>query len=187
MAEIRWQQAVDPESGATYEVFYPPSLRHKVERITAEQARQMIARADAQATDLAARFVDRARTRVFDMLGKFADARPERAGPPGSACDAFMAFRREGSAFNYPLISMIGDSACRMMETVGVPDKAMSEVLESHAKAIALVLSERLSGDGGAEGDVLLSALVAAVDKFAGGPDETADGQRTEPRGPVQG
>lgn len=90
-----------------------------------------------------------------------------RIGRPGAANEAsFQAFYRlahdmkgQGGTFGFPLLTHIGEVLCRM--TADRRDAGETEVgvLRAHLDAARHIMTDRLEGDGGAEGDRLVRDL----------------------------
>lgn len=72
----------------------------------------------------------------------------------------------QGGSFGYDLMTEIGNQLCRYIERLGdeVRDSHMA-VVKVHIDAMRVVISRRMSGDGGADGSNLLRGLHAAVVK----------------------
>ena len=69
-----------------------------------------------------------------------------------------------GGTFDYPLITHIGSSLCDLIERLESLTERHLEAIELHVRAMKLVLAERLTGDGGAQGQ----ALAAGIEELAG-------------------
>lgn len=90
-----------------------------------------------------------------------------RIGRPGAASESsFQAFYRlahdmkgQGGTFGYPLLTHIGEVLCRM--TADRRDAGETEVgvLRAHLDAARRIMTDRIEGDGGAEGDRLVRDL----------------------------
>lgn len=74
----------------------------------------------------------------------------------------------QGGSFDFPLMTRIGNSLCRFIERIGdgQADK-QSVVIKVHIDAMRVVISNKMSGDGGKIGDNLLRGLDLAVEKTA--------------------
>lgn len=78
----------------------------------------------------------------------------------------------QGGSFNYPLMTSVGNSLCRYVEKLDTPVKANHmATVKVHIDTLRLIITQRMSGDGGKPGDNLLRGLEAAVTKTSGQPD----------------
>lgn len=75
----------------------------------------------------------------------------------------------QGGSFDYPLMTVIGNQLCRFIEKQEGEVKASHmAVVKVHIDALRVVISQRMSGDGGKTGDGLVRGLNAAVAKTMG-------------------
>jgi len=75
----------------------------------------------------------------------------------------------QGGSFGYDLITVVGDQLCRFVEGLeGAPSRTEADVLRVHVETIRLILSKRMTGDGGQEGALLLDGLQQTVRKVTG-------------------
>ena len=73
----------------------------------------------------------------------------------------------QGATFGYPLISLFGNSLYKFTKP-HIPVKAShSEILKAHADAIRVVITQKISGDGGAVGKELGAMLQKALAQHA--------------------
>ncbi|TCS62099.1 phosphorelay protein [Varunaivibrio sulfuroxidans] len=75
----------------------------------------------------------------------------------------------QGGSFNYPLMTAVGDRLCRLVEKWEKAGKKEIEMIGLHVNAMKLIISQRMEGDGGPEGQKLLNGLTLMVNKFSGG------------------
>ncbi len=72
----------------------------------------------------------------------------------------------QGGSFDYPLMTAVGNSLCRFIERHdGAVKPSHVAVVKVHIDTMRLIITERMSGDGGKAGDSLLRGLTAAVAK----------------------
>lgn len=72
----------------------------------------------------------------------------------------------QGETFSYSLLTTIGKSLHHFTRT-GVPtDETSLELVKAHIDSLTVVLRNRISGDGGAVGQELVSQLQAAIRKI---------------------
>lgn len=67
-----------------------------------------------------------------------------------------------GSSAGFPLLATVGERLCRLLRDRRTADGAMLDLIDRHIDAMDLILSEPITGDGGAEGTALLDTLRAA-------------------------
>lgn len=72
-------------------------------------------------------------------------------------------FKGIGGSYGYPLVSAIGDSLCKLLRSEAAMDKARHDAIGRHVAALNAVIAERLSGDGGERGRLLVAALAKQV------------------------
>lgn len=65
----------------------------------------------------------------------------------------------QGETFGYPLVSQLGNALCRLLETSPQPGSAEMNRAAALASAMGRVIRERLSGDGGEDGQRLRELL----------------------------
>jgi chemotaxis protein histidine kinase CheA len=71
----------------------------------------------------------------------------------------------QGGTFGYPLISKIGASLCRYVESVADHHRIDLEIVRAHALALRAVASNRITGDGGPVEKQLLGELDRLLEK----------------------
>lgn len=65
----------------------------------------------------------------------------------------------QGETFGYPLVSLLGNALCRLLETSPKSGSSGMERAIALASAMGRVIRERLSGDGGESGRQLKALL----------------------------
>lgn len=72
----------------------------------------------------------------------------------------------QGGSFGYPLITQIGKQLCNLLERIpGEPDSRHLDIIRVHIEAMRVVITQRITGDGGLIGSNLLGGLTAATKK----------------------
>ncbi len=69
----------------------------------------------------------------------------------------------QAATFDYPLLSRLGLALCRLVHAAKGVDAVLLRRLDMVAEAMAQVVAQRLSGDGGADGRDLLRRLEVQV------------------------
>lgn len=78
-----------------------------------------------------------------------------------------MNIKANAATFNYPLISGLTDSVLTFLEGIGHVDKKVFQIVDLLHMTIMLILSRKMSGDGGAEGRALLDAFRQVCNRHA--------------------
>ncbi len=73
----------------------------------------------------------------------------------------------QGGSFGYDLMTIIGSDLCRFAETIETLKSSDVEVIGLHVDTMKRVIADEIKGDGGKEGEVVLSGLAAVVEKVA--------------------
>lgn len=133
-----------------YEVITPPNkLKAKVgggkgiDPKMLERAQKLV---DSMAGDFEARAIEEA-----SFILQLADLAAQDDGED-RIVEIFRVgheLKGQGGTFGYPLISKIGASLCRYVESVADHDNVDLDVVRAHAMALRAVATQKISGDGG--------------------------------------
>ncbi len=77
-----------------------------------------------------------------------------------------MQLKSNGSMFHYQLISMTSDVMLRFMEKVTTLDKDFLAIFSMHNRILETILTKRLNGNGGREGQTLTQELHSACLRY---------------------
>ncbi len=72
----------------------------------------------------------------------------------------------QGGSFGYDLMTILGNDLCRFIEEKDSVSDVDIEVIDLYISTMQIVISKRMSGDGGAEGAKVLTGLAAVVEKI---------------------
>ena len=157
----------------SFQVIKPPnSLRAKVgvggpNAVSAET----LARAEKVITDLTDNYLEW----VEDDLKKIRvayDRLVNNEGPQREALDAMFRIahdiKGQGGSFGYDLVTVIGNQLCHFLENREAITPAGIEAVGLHIEAIKVVIGQRMTGDGGKAGEMLLSGLTKVLEKTSG-------------------
>lgn len=72
----------------------------------------------------------------------------------------------QGGSFGYDLMTILGNDLCRFLEDKETVSKVDLEVVDLYIGTMQVVISNRMGGDGGPEGNKVLTGLAAVVDKI---------------------
>lgn len=134
----------------TYQMIAPPKkLKAKVGPGKGIDSK-MLARAQALVDSMAGDFEERAVEEAGRILQLVEIAATEETEE--RVVDIFRIgheLKGQGGTFGYPLISKIGASLCRYIESVSDQSRVDLEIVRAHAMALRAVASNRITGDGG--------------------------------------
>lgn len=150
----------------------PTSLKDKVgiggpdsvDAVTLQRAEQAI----SNMTDNYLEWVDSDLSKLSDAVDQlFVDDGLDRNQKLETVFFIAHDMKGQGGSFNYRLITIIGDALCRTIEKMnGVLIAIENEVIKVHFEAMKLVIAKRMSGDGGKEGEALVSGLQSVSEKI---------------------
>ena len=121
-----------------------------------------LARAEAALANLSDRYLGWAEADLIRLENCLAEV---LSHPEGRADHLARLFgiahdmKGQGTTFDYPLVSELGNRLCRLLETVPQPTADDLGRIAALAAAMGRVIRERLAGDGGAAGRSLLESL----------------------------
>jgi len=73
----------------------------------------------------------------------------------------------QGGSFNYDLMTAIGGELCNLIEKLGKePGRSEIEAVKIHIDAMHLVIQNRMTGNGGAQGKAILMGIQKVCDKL---------------------
>jgi hypothetical protein len=75
----------------------------------------------------------------------------------------------QGGSFGYDLMTVLGNDLCRFVEGKKTARKVDLEVINLYVAAMQVILSKRMRGSGGAEGQKVLVGLAAVVKRITAG------------------
>ncbi len=136
------------------------ALRDKVREIPQIKLRQMEADASIAMLELSASFRKHVNGALRDMFILLADPDPEdeewRRRMHGLARDLQSA----GGSFDYALLIIIGEVMCRTIKDLEQSnERTLQRRIAAYAAALDAVIKVDLKGDGGVNGQALLSVL----------------------------
>lgn len=74
--------------------------------------------------------------------------------------------RGQAGTFGYPLVSQVGDSACKFIDLTEDFEDTEIEVLTMHVDALRAIHQAKITGDGGPVGQELMSGLRKVILKY---------------------
>lgn len=150
----------------------PNPLRAKVKVKSGADPSAMIAKADESVKKLGDEFESIFNENVAALVAAMAEIRQG-----GMAREhALMRMRRQlhdlrgqAGTFGYPLVSQVGDSACKFIDLSEDFGDTEVEVLRMHIDALKAINQTRIKGDGGPIGQELMSGLRKVILKYNAG------------------
>ena len=71
----------------------------------------------------------------------------------------------QGGSFGYDLMTILGNDLCRFSESIETLKRSDVEVIRLHVDTMKRVIADDIRGNGGKEGEMVLSGLAAVVEK----------------------
>ena len=160
-----------PEDDRVHVINPPPTLNAKVS-IGGPGAvdKAVLARAEAVIADLSGDYLEWAKEDLkqiqaaIDSIDMNGDEEERK-----KIVDRIFAIshdiKGQGGSFGYDLMTIIGNDLCRFSETIETLKRSDVEVIRLHVDTMKRVIADDIQGDGGEEGEMVLSGLAAVVEK----------------------
>lgn len=153
------------------EIIMPPNLiKAKASMPGGLSEKEAIKRGDAKVQELAANYVDWAKADV-DELQVLMRALLQEKDEEGRRVAVRKLYKKahdikgQGGTFDFPLVTMIGNSLCNYIESLGEDTNVSTEVVVMHVEAARLILMREVKGMGGQTEQQLLDGLRKVVKK----------------------
>jgi len=150
----------------------PNPLRSKVKVKAGADAAALIAQAEQSVKKLGDEF----ETIFVDSVAALAAAMTEVRKSGMAREHGLIAMRRllhdlrgQAGTFGYPLVSQVGDSACKFIDLSDDIGETEVEVIRMHVDALKAISQARIKGDGGPIGQELMSGLRKVILKYNAG------------------
>lgn len=135
-------------------------LRSKVRVVSQERLRKMEAVARVAMLELSTSFRRHVNLTLRDMFVLMSDPRHGDAEWRGKLHDLARDLQSVGGSFDYGLLTTIGEVMCRTIDDEALPtDGVLQRRLAAYAAALDAIIRIDLKGDGGNDGQELLSVL----------------------------
>jgi hypothetical protein len=151
----------------------PNPLRKKV-KVKGGDPSDMLAKAEESVQKLGGEFETIFSDNVAALVAAMADVR--QGGMTRER--ALIAMRRllhdlrgQAGTFGYPLVSHIGDSACKFIDLSEDFGPTETDVLAMHINALQAIRQAKIKGDGGAVGRELMDGLRKVILKYNAGAE----------------
>jgi hypothetical protein len=136
------------------------NLRSKVRVVSQERLRKMEAVARVAMLELSTSFRRHVNLTLRDMFVLMSDPRHGDAEWRSKLHDLARDLQSVGGSFDYGLLTTIGEVMCRTIDDEALPtDQLLQRRLAAYAAALDAIIRIDLKGDGGNDGQELLSVL----------------------------
>jgi len=135
-------------------------LRGKVRVVSQERLRRMEATAKVAMLELSTSFRRHVNIALRDMFVLMSAPRHDDDAWRGRLHDLARDLQSVGGSFDYGLLTTIGEVMCRTIKDDNLPTQAtLQRRLAAYAAALDAIIRIDLKGDGGNDGQELLSVL----------------------------
>jgi hypothetical protein len=135
-------------------------LRSKVKVVSHDRLRKMEAVARVAMLELSTSFRRHVNLTLRDMFVLMSTPRHEDAEWRGKLHELARDLQSVGGSFDYGLLSTIGEVMCQTIQDETLPtDHLLQRRLSAYAAALDAIIRIDLKGDGGNDGQELLSVL----------------------------
>jgi len=149
----------------------PDDLARKAPMTAGGVDPETIAKAEAMIASLQTDYLNWAEEDAAKLLHAYETLVSGSADQDAAKADLFRLahdMKGQGGSFGFDLITIVGDQLCRFLESIEAPpSRAEAEVVKVHVEAIRLILAQRMKGDGGREGAMLLDGLQRTIRKVS--------------------
>jgi hypothetical protein len=135
-------------------------LRNKVRVVSQERLRRMEAAASVAMLELSTSFRRHVNVTLRDMFVLMSAPRHDDGNWRGKLHELARDLQSVGGSFDYGLLSTIGEVMCRTIQDGDLPtERVLQRRLAAYAAALDAIIRIDLKGDGGNDGQELLSVL----------------------------
>jgi hypothetical protein len=135
-------------------------LRGKVRVVSQERLRRMEAAASVAMLELSTSFRRHVNVTLRDMFVLMSAPRHDDGNWRGKLHELARDLQSVGGSFDYGLLSTIGEVMCRTIQDEDLPtERVLQRKLAAYAAALDAIIRIDLKGDGGNDGQELLSVL----------------------------
>lgn len=147
----------------------PNPIRRKVRVEQGVDPQNLIRRADNQVAKLAGEFEQIFAENIL-ALGAAMTALRQSNGEDEDALGKLRSLlhdlRGQAGTFGYPLVSQVGDSACKFIDLSSEIGATEVEVLNMHVDALKAISQAKIKGNGGPIGAELMGGLRKVILKY---------------------
>jgi hypothetical protein len=141
-------------------------------KIRVEQGRDpksLLQKADQAVRNLGGEFEEIFIQNVADLAASMSAIKAGGAGQPAALREmrkTLHDLRGQAGTFGYPLVSHVGDSACKFIDLSPSVTANEIEVLNMHVDALKAISAAKIKGDGGDVGKELMNGLRKVIVKY---------------------
>lgn len=147
----------------------PNPIKKKVRLEQGVDPKNLINRADKQVAKLSGEFEEIFAENIL-ALSEAMSTLKQSAGDDDDALGRLRGLlhdlRGQAGTFGYPLVSQVGDSACKFIDLSDEVGATETEVLSMHVDALKAISQAKIKGDGGAVGAELMGGLRKVILKY---------------------
>lgn len=132
--------------------------------------KQSLAQAEQVIEDLADDYVDWAKEDLAKLEHAFNGLKDGSLSTEDGLKEVFEVahdMKGQGGSFDFPLMTAVGDSLCRLTDTLEKVGSRELEGIQLHITTMKLIIASNMKGDGGREGNMLLNGLDLMVEKLS--------------------
>lgn len=147
----------------------PNPIRRKVRVEQGVDPQNLIRRADSQVAKLAGEFEQIFAENILALgaaMTALRQSNGEDAESLGQLRVLLHDLRGQAGTFGYPLVSQVGDSACKFIDLSSEIGATEVEVLNMHVDALKAISQAKIKGDGGPIGAELMGGLRKVIQKY---------------------
>jgi chemotaxis protein histidine kinase CheA len=122
----------------------------------------------ADMTDQYLEWVEQDLKRIEEAYAGLRDASPDNI--PAELQKVFQVshdIKGQGGSFGYDLMTSVGNYLCRLIEYADPQNPKLVDAIGVHIDTLKLVIAQRIKGDGGEAGHLMLKGLQQIFDKTA--------------------
>lgn len=147
----------------------PNPIKNKVRVISSKEKDEILEKTEKKMDQLGGEFESIFEGEVKELAKNMAIAK-KTPDEPGKAVEdirrSLHDLRGQAGTFGYPLVSQVGDSACKFIDTKPSVKSAELTVLGVHIDALLAIGTTKIKGDGGAVGAELINGLRSVIQKY---------------------
>ncbi|MQX35892.1 Hpt domain-containing protein [Roseospira navarrensis] len=147
----------------------PDPLSRKVQVTQTGVDAAALARAEAMLAGMHDQYLAWVDKDVSALVLALATMEGDPADPAAAKREVFRIahdMKGQGGSFGYDLVTRVGNGLCRFLERIG--DRPTPEQLQAvrlHVESLQVIVSRRMSGDGGPAGAEMIEGLTRVVDR----------------------
>ena len=154
---------------ASFQVINPPNrLAIKVPRHGGPDLQTIVRDAEAALRELSESYDEWIRADIATLEDLLDQAVADGTAAPKLIDRIFVIsheIKGQGATFEFPLLTLIAESLCTLIETSGEESSERLKLIGLHIDALKVVVNENIRGAGGDSGKEMIAMLRMAVEK----------------------